>query len=216
MNRKPTIPSLLALAYLCLLVACSPSEKGKKLPYIGNHATAEKTVDGKTVVDTIYHQIPDFSFLNQDSTIITNSAFNNKVSVANFFFTHCSSICPTMQRNLLKVYEKYKGDQHVAFLSHSIDFKYDSPSVLKSYAEKLGVTNDQWQFVTGSKKDIYSISEQYLVFTKEDDAAPGGYDHQSYLVLVDKDRHIRGAYDGTSDEQVAQLFTDLAILLQEK
>lgn len=121
-----------------------------------------------------------------------------------------------MQRNLLKVYEKYKGDDRVSFLSHSIDFKFDSPSVLKAYAQKLGVTNEQWQFVTGSKKDIYGLADQYLVYTKEDASVPGGYDHQGYLVLVDKDKHIRGAYDGTNEEQVAQLFTDLEILLQEK
>ena len=120
-----------------------------------------------------------------------------------------------MQRNLLKVYEKYKGNENVAFLSHSIDFKYDSPSVLKSYATKLGVDNEQWQFVTGSKKDIYGIAEKYLVYTKEDASAPGGYDHQGYLVLIDQQKRIRGAYDGTNDEQVAQLFTDLEILLRE-
>jgi len=121
-----------------------------------------------------------------------------------------------MQRNLLKVYEKYKDDEQVAFLSHSIDFKYDTPSVLKSYAEKLGVTNKQWQFVTGDKKAIYGIADKYLVYTKEDENAPGGYDHQSYLVLIDPQKRIRGAYDGTNDEQVAQLFVDLEILLKEQ
>src|SRR5690606_33152066 len=121
----------------------------KKLPIIGERETTERVVDGQTVVDTIYHQIPAFTFINQDSVAITDKDFDGKVYVANLLFTHRTSICPTMQRNLLKVYEKYKGDERLAFLSNSIDFKYDRPSVLKSYAEKLGVTNDQWQFVTG-------------------------------------------------------------------
>jgi len=207
--------ALAGLLFASIAVSCS-SNSEQKLPYIGEPHIEEKTVDGKTVSDTIYHRIPDFSFLNQDSVLISQKDFANKVYVANFFFTHCPSICPTMQRNLLKVYEKYKGDERIAFLSHSIDFKYDSPSILKGYAEKLGVTNNQWQFVNGSKKDIYGIAEQYLVYTKEDATVPGGYDHQGYLVLIDKDRHIRGAYDGTNEEQVEQLFTDLGILLKEQ
>jgi len=216
MNRKTTTRLLSALACLGLWTACPSSKTDRKLPYIGQHSFTERAVDGKTVVDTAYHRIPDFSFLNQDSATITQRDFEGKVYVANFFFTHCPSICPTMQRNLLRVYEKYKGDPRVAFLSHSIDFRHDSPSVLKSYAEKLGVDNGQWQFASGSKQAVYGISEQYLVFTKEDETAPGGYDHQGYLVLVDKDRHIRGAYDGTNEDQVSRLFTDLAVLLQEE
>lgn len=206
---------LSAITLSSVLFACSGKTE-KKLPIIGERATEERIVDGQTFVDTIYHQIPAFTFLNQDSVEITGKDFDNQVYVANFFFTHCPSICPTMQRNLLKVYEKYKDDERIAFLSHSIDFKYDSPSVLKSYAKKLGVTNEQWQFVTGPKKDVYSIAEKYLVYTKEDEEAPGGYDHQSYLVLVDSQKHIRGAYDGTNEEQVAQLFDDLEILLEEQ
>ncbi|MBD1426642.1 SCO family protein [Sphingobacterium arenae] len=213
--RRQLITYLSILALSSFFVACSGKSE-KKLPIIGERTTEERVVDGKTVVDTIYHQIPSFSFINQDSVEITDKDFDNKVYVANFFFTHCPSICPTMQRNLLKVYEKYKDDEQVSFLSHSIDFKYDSPSVLKSYAEKLGVTNKQWQFVTGEKRDIYGIADKYLVYTKEDESAPGGYDHQSYLVLIDSQKRIRGAYDGTSDEQVAQLFEDLEILLKEQ
>ena len=203
------------LSFSFLFIACSGTNS-KKLPIIGERETKERVVDGQTIVDTIYHQIPAFRFLNQDSLELTDKDFDDKVYVANFFFTHCPSICPTMQRNLLKVYEKYKGDDRVAFLSHSIDFKYDSPSVLKSYAQKLGVTNAQWQFVTGDKKEIYDMANSYLVYTKEDENAPGGYDHQSFLVLVDSQKRIRGAYDGTSDEQVSQLFGDLQILLEEK
>lgn len=213
--KRSYYPFLPFLAWGILLFSCT-SQTDKKLPIIGERETQERIVDGKTVIDTIYPKIPSFSFLNQDSVMISEKTFDNQIYVANFFFTHCPSICPTMQRNLLKVYDKYKGDKRIAFLSHSIDFKYDSPSVLKSYADKLGVDNDQWQFVTGSKKDIYGIANNYLVYTKEDASVPGGYDHQGYLVLIDQHKHIRGAYDGTNNEQVAQLFTDLEILFNEK
>lgn len=193
--------------------ACN--SKDRKLPIIGEREIIENTVDGKTVIDTIYHQIPAFKFLNQDSLYITDQDFDKKIYVSNFFFTHCPSICPTMQRNLLKAYEKYKNDDRISFLSHSIDFKYDSPEVLKAYAQKLGVDNAQWQFVTGNKSDIYSIADKYLVYTKEDPTAPGGYDHSGYLVLVDHAKHIRGVYDGTTNEEVQKMLTDIEILLSE-
>ncbi|MHC8950312.1 SCO family protein [Sphingobacterium hungaricum] len=195
------------------LLACQTEKK--KLPIYGNREAEEKVVDGKTIVDTIYHTIPNYEFLNQDSVIITNKVFENRIYISNFFFTHCPTICPTMQRNLLKFYEKYKGDPRIAFLSHSIDFKYDSPSVLKSYANKLGVDSEQWQFVTGDKASIYKMADNYFVYAKEDKNVPGGYDHQGYLVLVDHDKRIRAAYDGTDDEQVQLLFNDVETLLKE-
>jgi protein SCO1/2 len=187
----------------------------KKLPIYGETTAVTKIVDGKEVIDSVYHTIPDFSFLNQDSVLLSQDFFKDKIYVANFFFTHCPSICPTMQRNLLKAYDKYKGNNKIAFLSHSIDFKYDQPYVLKDYANKLGVDNDQWQFVTGSKAAIYGISEKYMVFTKEDANVPGGYDHSGYLVIIDPQHRIRGAYDGTNDEQVQKLLADLDIILKE-
>lgn len=209
------IPSLLVGAYVLSSVLACQQATNTTLPILGSREPVTKVVDGQTVTDTVYHSIADFRLLNQDSVFIDNHAFDNGVYIANFFFTHCPSICPTMQRNLLKVYEKYKGDERVRFLSHSIDFRYDSPSVLKTYAEKLGVTNDQWQFVTGSKAAIYGLSDSYMVYTKEDADVPGGYDHSGHLLLVDQNRHIRGAYDGTNDAQVQQLLDDLATLLKE-
>lgn len=191
----------------CVLAfaACQPTSK--TLPIIGER----EVVQG----DTIYPKIPSFQLLNQDSVMLSDKFFDNKIYVANFFFTHCPSICPTMQRNLLTAYQKYKKDDRIAFLSHSIDFKYDQPHVLKSYATKLGVDDNQWQFVTGSKAAIYGLSDNYLVFTKEDASVPGGYDHSGYLVLIDHEKRIRGAYDGTNTDEVQKLLTDIDILLQE-
>lgn len=209
------ILSLLGVALVFFsAVACQQSTK-TTLPILGEREPVTRTVDGQTVTDTVYHTIADFQLLNQDSVLIDNHVFENGVYIANFFFTHCPSICPTMQRNLLKVYEQYRGDERVRFLSHSIDFRYDTPSVLKVYAEKLGVTNDQWQFVTGSKADIYGMADSYMAYLKEDADVPGGYDHSGYLLLVDQNRHIRGAYDGTNADQIQLLMDDLATLLKE-
>lgn len=204
--------------YLTVLVislaACS---QDKKLPIFGQReAKLTTAADGSQQVDTIYHTIPAFSFLNQDSVITTQDAFKGKIYVADFFFTSCSTICPIMHRNLKTVYDQYKDNPDVMFLSHTIDFKYDKPSVLKKYAQKLGVDTKKWQFVYGSKDSVYRIAEQdYLVAVNEDSSAKDGYIHQGWLVLIDKDKKMRGAYDGTKTDQVEQLKKDLAILLAE-
>ncbi|RKR84158.1 protein SCO1/2 [Mucilaginibacter gracilis] len=195
-----------------VLVACRPSQK--QLPILGSRHLIQKTVGGKVITDTVYQTIPAFRFLNQDSTMIDNHTFDGKIYVADFFFTSCPTICPVMHRNLLKVYDKYKGNREVMLLSHSIDFKYDVPHVLKSYAVKLGITGTQWEFVHGSKEAIYTLAEKsYLVSVAEAAGQNGGYVHQGYLVLVDKEKRIRGAYDGTDEKQVVRLMEDMDLLL---
>lgn len=206
---------LLYLAVATLFISACQSSGDKTLPILGSREPVTKEVDGKTLTDTLYHSIPAFEFLNQDSVTITNETFANSIYVADFFFTSCPSICPIMHRNMLKVYEKYKGNNEVKILSHSIDTKYDTPSVLKDYAKKLGVDGEQWQFASGTRETIYGISPSYMVFTNENEAAPGGYEHQGYFLLIDKDKHIRGAYNGTEESEVKQLMEDMDVLLRE-
>lgn len=208
-------PLLFSVFAILALGSCQNAGTDRKLPILGFREPVTKVVDGQTVTDTIYQTIPDFRFTNQDSVEVTNEDFSKGVYIANFFFTNCPSICPTMQRNLLKVYQQYAENDKVRFLSHSIDFRNDSPEILKNYANKLGVTDDRWQFVCGSKEDIYGIAEKYMVFTKEDSTVPGGYDHSGYFILVDHNRHIRGAYDGTELPQIDLMLKELEILLKE-
>ncbi|WP_443939108.1 SCO family protein [Pedobacter sp. MW01-1-1] len=212
------VHSLYALVFVALSAFTACKEE-RKLPYYGeSHVASVKDADGVEHMDTVYKQIPNWSFLNQDSTVVTNAFTDGKIYVADFFFTSCTTICPTMHRNLLSIYNDYKDNPDVLFLSHTIDFKYDKPSVLKKYAKKLGVyqPKSQWQFLYGSKDSVYALAEKhYLVAVGEDSTATDGYIHQGYLVLVDKDKHIRGAYDGTKTEQVEQLKKDIPVLLAE-
>ncbi len=209
--------SLLYLAVsLCVLQSCS-NKSENKLPILGERAPVEKTVDGKIVIDTVYQTIPPFSYLNQDSVIITDKDFENKIYIADFFFTACNTICPIMHRNMLEVYKKYKDNPRVKILSHSVDIKYDVPSRLKSYASKLGVESSKWAFVHGSRDSIYNISaKSYLVAAYEDKADPQGLVHQGWFVLVDTKKQLRGAYDGTKEDQVKQMMVDMEILLAEE
>ncbi|SMD12343.1 SCO family protein [Pedobacter nyackensis] len=199
------------------VIFISSCQDGKKLPILGPRAAETvKNADGSTSIDTVYKTIPAFSFLNQDSVAITNDKFKDKIYIADFFFTSCSTICPTMHRNMKEIFEKYKDNPEVMYLSHTIDFKYDTPSVLKKYAQKLGVDDGRWQFVHGSKDSVYKIAENdYLVAVIEDSTAKDGYIHQGWLVLIDKQKRIRGAYDGTDTKQVAQLMKDIPVLLAE-
>lgn len=201
-----------------LIFGLSACNSDKKLPIYGQREAKMTTdKDGNQKVDTVYQTIPNFKFLNQDSTYITQDLFKDKIYVADFFFTSCSTICPIMHRNLKTVYDQFKDNKEVMFLSHTIDFKYDKPSVLKKYAQKLGVDVPNWQFVYGSKEEVYHIAEHdYLVAVEEDSTARDGYIHQGWLVLIDKQKRIRGAYDGTKTEQVEQMKKDMATLLAEK
>ncbi len=210
--KKLFLPILVLV--VTFITACN---NDKKLPIYGQReAKITKDADGKEKVDTVYQTIPAFAFLNQDSVIITQDAFKDKIYIADFFFTSCSTICPIMHRNLKTVFDQYKDNVDIMFLSHTIDFKYDKPSVLKKYAQKLGVDGKKWQFVWGSKEEIYSLAEKnYLTVVEEDNTAPDGYIHQGWLVLIDKDKKMRGAYDGTKTEQVEQLKKDIKILLAE-
>ena len=189
------------ITFVIILLIASCTEPQRKLPIYGEREAIERTVNGKTIVDTIYQTIPDFIFINQDSLPVTGNTLKNKIYVADFFFTSCPTICPVMHRNLLEVYNKYKGNPDVKLVSHTIDVKYDTPSRLKKYADKLGIEGTQWEFLWGTKEAIYTIAQNnYLVSVNEDSKEQGGFVHQGYLILVDKEKRIRGAYDGTKEE----------------
>nr|WP_294899348.1 SCO family protein [uncultured Pedobacter sp.] len=201
-------------AAVVLLFSCSQSPK--RLPILGERQTMEKMENGKLVVDTFYQTIPHFSFVNQDSVIINNDSLKNSVYVADFFFTSCPSICPVMSKNMLTVYNKYKGNNEVRFISYTIDPKYDTVPVLKKYANKLGVEGTQWSFLLGNRDSVYNLAKDgYMSYAKENASIPGGVEHSGYFILVDKEKRIRGAYDGTDKEQVEKLKNDLDILLSE-
>jgi len=201
---------------LFLLIAGCSAPNNKKLPILGRKSIQERTVNGTVKIDTIYHRIDDFKFTNQDSIEVTNSTFQNKIYVADFFFTTCPTICPIMKTQMLRVYEKFKNNDGILFLSHTIDPEYDTVALLHDFAERLGVSSKKWHFVTGQKEYIYEIGQNsYMVTAMEDENEPGGYLHSGAFILVDPDRHIRGLYDGTKEDQVDRLISDIPKLLSE-
>jgi len=196
--------------------ACKSGSDKKTLPIYGSRAPVTKMVDGKQVTDTIYQTIPPFKFVNQYADSVSDKTLNGSIYVVDFFFTTCPSICPIMHRNMLKVYETFKNTGNFKIISHTIDPKHDSVPVLKKYADKLGITGNEWWFLRGKKEDIYTIAEKnYLVAVKQDSSVAGGYIHAGYFVLIDKQKRIRGSYDGTDPKQVDELIADIKTLQAE-
>ncbi|CAM3728124.1 SCO family protein [Pontibacter korlensis] len=186
------------------------------LPIYGEREPVERTVNGETVVDTIYHQIPDFAFVNQDSQRVSQETVAGKVYVTDFFFTSCPTICPKMKSQMLRVYEAYKDNPNVVLLSHSIDPAHDTVAVLKDYADRLGIKTAKWHLLTGDKESIYNIAGNYLAAAKEDESAEGGFSHSGDFFLIDQQRRIRGHYNGTDPASVDKLIQDIPLLLNDK
>lgn len=188
-----------------------------RLPYMGTFEVIEKTENGKTVYDTVFTKIPPFQFINQDNKTVSDKDYTGKVYIADFFFTTCPSICPKMTNTLTLVQEKLKDVKDFAILSHSIDPAYDNPAVLKLYAEKNKANTNIWNFVTGDRDSIYDLAENfYMSYALEDSLADGGYVHSGFLILIDKNKYVRGAYDGTRAELADSIAADVKLLLQEK
>jgi protein SCO1 len=199
--------------FLCILVCACCSLLGcnkpdKPLPIFG-----ERDLTGN---DTIYHTIADFKFIDQDSTEVTNDTFKSKIYVADFFFTSCRTICPMMKTQMLRVYDSIEDDPDVLLLSHTIDPEFDTVGLLNDYAKRLGVNSRKWHFVTGNKEDIYKIAQtSYFATAMEDKSEPDGFIHSGAFLLIDKEKRIRGKYDGTKEEEVNRLLGDIEKLKKE-
>jgi protein SCO1/2 len=188
------------------------------LPIYGEREGVNTYTDsaGKTHTDTIYHTIPPFKFTSQDGRVITDKTFEGKIYVANFFFATCQSICPKMNTGMLHVQERFKDYKGLMFLSHTVDPIHDSVPVLAEYAKKIHADTSNWFFVTGDKKEIYELGvHSYLLPVGEDALAEGGFMHSQNLVLVDKEKRIRGMYDGTSVKALENLIDDIKTLVAE-
>lgn len=193
------------------LLLCSCSEK--ELPVVGFKTLETKIVDGKQVVDSIDHTIPNFSFINQDSASITEAIIDNKVYIVDFFFTSCPTICPKVKKQVKRVYAVYKDNPNFTILSHSIDTKYDTVGRLAWYADKFKIETPAWHLLTGTEEEIFRMSKEYYIAALADEEAPGGFDHSGAVALVDRNKKIRGLYDGTDPEKIDVLIKDIQLLL---
>lgn len=215
---------LFILAFLVLVLASTwffvqknPVSK-PKLPYFGFDAFDSTFVNGKLTIDTIYHKIPDFSFASQTGDSVSLKTIENKIYVADFFFVNCPGICVKMAKQMQRVYAAYKENSNVVILSHTVNPEEDSIKVLMEYAKKQGVIDHKkWIFLTGTKPKLYQMARLgYYVTATEGDGGEDDFVHTEKFVLIDKNRNIRGYYDGTNENEVNKMLFDIDILLAEK
>ncbi len=195
------------LVFLILLMSCNAKQKEYKLPIIGY----PEITNG----DTIYPRVRDFSFLNQDSSIVTNEELGDVIYIADFFFTSCPTICPKVKQQMIRIYDKYFDDDRIKLVSFTVDPVRDTPSRLKSYSEKLDAKLPKWHFLTGEKDSLHSISGDYMSIALENPDAPGGFDHSGRLILVDTEGHVRAFCNGTDPEEVTEFLKKIDHLLNE-
>jgi len=208
--------SLIKILLVVCIVGCSSD--ATQIPYYNTpDFTPIFLSENQELKNAITHQISDFSFVNQNKQIITNKEIEGKVHVANFMFTSCTSICPDMTGNMKLVEEAFFNDERVAVLSYSVTPWIDTPDKLLDYVKFNDIKTNNWHFLTGSKNDIYSLAresyfaEESIGFSKDST----DFLHTEYFILVDKNKRIRGVYNGTLMLESKQVVEDIKILLEE-
>jgi len=207
---------LLVFSAVLITVIYSILKPEERLPVYQPDMVTSDLVDSTMQEVRKYHRIADFKLVNQNGDTITQDNYENKIYIADFFFTTCLTICPIMTDHMLQIQEKIKNDSEVLLVSHTVIPRVDTVAQLKRYALEKGIVDNKWNLLTGDKKEIYDLARKsYLVAKSEGDG--GAYDmiHTENFVLVDKDREIRGYYDGTDPKAIEQLMTDLEILKKE-
>ena len=185
----------------------------KKLPIYSPSMVSSELVEEELLHVKKYHKISDFNLLNQNGIEVSHINYDNKIYVADFFFTTCPSICPIMTGNMVYLQNEIKNDD-VMFASFSVTPEIDSVEVLKKYALEKGVNDKRWNLMTGDRKEIYNLARKsYLVVKDNPEAGSHDMIHTENFVLVDKERRIRGFYDGTNIEEMNKIITDIKILL---
>ena len=209
------------LALLIFLVGCKKGEEQTSrvevLPYYSEASFTPQWLTPNSKEVKAFHKIPNFSLTDQDGVTITNKTFDDKIYVTDFFFTTCPGICPKMTANMSVLQDEFKDDPDVLLLSHSVTPKSDSVAVLKEYALENEVISNKWHLVTGERNEIYDLGrnsyfvEEDLGTTKTDE----DFLHTENFVLIDKNKHIRGIYNGLNKTAMQQLIADIQTLKEE-
>jgi protein SCO1/2 len=205
-----------------ILFGCNAAEqktkgKSKQLPYYSSAAFTPEWYESNDTSLKNIHTIPSFSFINQDSQMVTNKTFDGKIYVANFFFTSCPGICKNLTNNLKTIQKAFEKDDTVLLLSHSVTPEKDDVKALKVYATNNGVISNKWHLITGNRNDIYNIARQ-AYFADEDlgkQLTVNDFLHTENVLLIDKHKRIRGIYKGISSLEMQNLIHDIQLLKQE-
>ena len=174
----------------------------------------EKLVDSSIIHVAKYHKISDFKLTNQNGKEITQANYKDKIYVADFFFTTCQDICPVMTKNMYQLQEELKNDNQILLLSHTVIPEVDTVEQLKEYAVENNVDDSKWNLVTGDKKQIYELARKSYLAVEDSNYNEYDMIHTENFMLIDKEKQIRGFYDGTNSEDINRLLKDIEILKQ--
>ncbi len=175
----------------------------------------EKLVDSSIIHVSKYHKISDFTLTNQNGEKITQENYNDKIYVADFFFTTCQDICPIMTKNMYKLQQELKNDKEILFLSHTVIPEIDNVERLKEYAVVNNVDDSKWNLVTGDKRQIYELARKSYLAVEDSEFEKYDMIHTENFMLIDKEKQIRGFYDGTNDKEIEKLLSDIQILKKQ-
>jgi len=204
---------MLVLSGIIVYLFYDALQPKKMLPVYQPSMVDKSLVDSTLHYTKKYHKVADFSLVNQNGETITQEDYRDKIYVADFFFTTCLTICPIMTKNMGEVQEAIKDDPNIMLLSHSVTPQIDTVAQLKRYALEKGVIDSKWNLVTGNKKQIYELARKsYLAVKNDGDGGPFDMIHTENFILVDKEKRIRGFYDGTDREEIDRLLGDIKIL----
>jgi protein SCO1 len=212
---KRLIPALI-ITVIGIGVAYFMITDNKSLPVYNPSDINPKLVDESVQSVTQLHRVGNFNLIDQEGKSLTEKQFQNKIYVTDFFFVTCPTICPKMATQMNRVYDEFVKNPDILFLSHTVMPEKDSVPVLLEYAQKLKVDNTKWKFVTGDKKDIYNLARKtYFAAITEGDGGIDDFIHTENFILVDKEKRLRGFYDGTSEKDIDRLIADIYTLLRE-
>lgn len=214
MKTQKIIGSIIAGATLLYLLYFVAIDNQESLPIYNPTDFNPELVDMSLQKKSGNHTVADFELLNQNGRVITQDDYENKIYVTDFFFTKCPSICPVMTNNMAKLQSTFTNDVDVMFLSVSVTPKLDSVALLKEYSKKHGAIDGKWNITTGEKKHIYALARKsYFAVVDEGDGGLQDFIHTPNFILVDKQKRIRGVYDGTKNEEIDRLTQDIKRIL---
>lgn len=212
--KQPIISIIAVLAVVSVYVVYSYLTTKVTLPVYNPSDFNPELVDKSLQSINKNHTVADFRLINQNGKLITQEDYLDKIYVTDFFFTRCPSICPIMTDNLIKIQEEFFDNDDIMLLSLSVTPIMDSVPVLREYADKKGVIDSKWNITTGDKKHIYELARKsYFAVVEQGDGGLQDFIHTPNFILVDKKKQIRGIYDGTDDDEILRLISDIRILL---
>ena len=214
-SKYSHIPMAFLAIGICVLFYAIAFEE-ENLPVYNPTDFNPELVDASLRNTESQHTVAAFELVNHNGKTITEKDYENKIYVTDFFFTRCPSICPIMSNNMEKLQQTFLEDKEVMFLSMSVTPIMDSIPILKKYAEKHGVVDSKWNIATGDKKHIYNLARKsYFAVVDQGDGGLQDFIHTPNFILVDKEKRIRGVYDGTLDDEIERIIQDIALLQKE-